>query len=302
MTDRNTRKIKTVTPGATRRKFVRVVTDSTASLPHTSPSGYGPAIVPLTVITPSGPRFDGSEIAEVESVHALKAGDALTTSQPSPEAFAVAYHYAADISDIVSIHLSAELSGTYAGAIAAARRITIPVTVIDSRTTAMGLGFAALAAGECAAAGQSVAHVADRARSVAASAQVWFLVDSLSHLKRGGRITAGTAAIGSALGVRPILTMREGRIELAQRVRTRNAALDRLVALAVAAAGQMSEPAVAVHHFGAADRVDKLVTKVEGALGVHPLVSELSAVLGAHVGPGALAIVVAELGNHQHNE
>jgi len=285
--------------GGSRRKFVRVVTDSTACLPHTPETGYGPAIVPLTVVTPSGALLDGSEIAERESVHRLKAGEPLTTSQPSQEVFSVVFHTAPDVSDIVAILLSAELSGTYAGAIAAARRITVPVTAIDSRTTAMGLGFAALAAGACAAAGQPAEHVADRAREVAGSARVRFLVDSLSHLKRGGRISAGTAAIGSALGVRPILEVKDGRIELAQRVRTRNAALDRLVTLAAADVRTMAQPVVAVHYFGATDRLDRLVSKLESTLGITPLVSELSAVLGSHVGPGALATVTADLGNHQ---
>lgn len=293
-----TQSLKRVIPAP--KKYVRVVTDSTACLPHTAETGYGPAIVPLTVVTPAGPLMDGSEIAEIESVHRLKAGEPLTTSQPSQEAFAVAFHYGPDVSEIVAILLSSELSGTYAGGIAAARRITVPVTVIDSRTTAMGLGFAALEAGKCAAAGQSAAHVADRAREVAASAQVRFLVDSLSHLKRGGRISAGTAAIGSALGVRPLLEMRDGRIELAQKVRTRNAAVDRLAALAIADASTMEQPAVAVHYFGATDRLDRLVSKLETALGTAPLVSELSAVLGSHVGPGALATVVTDLKNHTH--
>jgi len=282
-----------------RRKFVRVVTDSTACLPHTAESGYGPVVVPLTVTTAHRSFIDGSEIAAHEAIQHLKDGEPLTTSQPSPEAFSVAYHYGPDISEIVAVLLSSDLSGTFASAIAAGRRINIPVRAVDSRTTAMGLGFAALAAGKCAVAGQSAEHVADRAREVAAGARVRFLVDSLMHLKRGGRISAGTAAIGSALGVRPILEMKDGRIELAQRVRTRNAALDRLVALSVADAGTMLEPQLAVHHFGSADRLDKLVSKLEAALGQKPVVSELSAVLGSHVGPGALAVVVAELGNHQ---
>jgi DegV family protein with EDD domain len=293
-----TQSIQRVIP--TPKKYVRVVTDSTACLPHTAESGYGPVVVPLTVVTPHGPMFDGSEIAVEESIHRLHDGEPLSTSQPSPEAFATAFHFGPDISDIVAILLSSELSGTYAGGIAAARRITIPVTVIDSHTTAMGLGFAALEAGKCAAAGESAAHVAERARSVAATAHVRFLVDSLAHLKRGGRISAGTAAIGSALGVRPILEMHDGKIELAQKVRTRNAAVDRLAALAVSDAASMERPAVAVHHFGAADRLSRLVSKIEAGLGQHPLVSELSAVLGSHVGPGALATVVVDLGNHSH--
>jgi len=279
---------------------VRVVTDSTASLPKIAKTGHGPVIVPLAVYTPDGPALEGSHISANQVGELLRKGEQFSTSQPSPEAFAVAYHVTPDIGAIVAIFLSGSLSGTYQSAVQASKRAIVPVTVIDSRTTAMGLGFAALAAAECAAAGQTAEHVAERAREVAASARVRFLVDSLNHLKSGGRISAGTAAFGTALGVRPILEMRDGRVELAARVRTKTAAVERLVALTVADGEQMANAVYAAQHLDAHDRGEKLARRLQAAGAAEVTVSPLSAVLGAHVGPGAVATVVADWGDHQH--
>lgn len=287
-------------PPATPATGVRVVTDSTASLPAVARTGYGPFVVPLSVFTHDGPALEGSQISTARVGELLRKGEHFSTSQPSPEAFAVAYSVTPDIGAIVSIHLSGSLSGTYQAAVQAGKRTIVPVTVIDSRTTAMGLGFAALAAAECAAAQQTAEHVAARAREVAASAQVRFLVDSLSYLRSGGRISAGTATFGTALGVRPILDIRDGRIELAARVRSKSAAVDRLVALTVADGKQMATPVYAAHYLDAPERGAKLAARLTAAGAKDVLISPLSAVLGAHVGPGAVATVVADWGEHHH--
>ena len=295
---------------ASNAKLVRVVTDSTASLPHIPATGFGPIVVPLTVFTPDGPLLEGSQVSPEMVGHLLSAGEQLSTSQPSPEAFAVAYTVTPDVGAIVSVHLSAALSGTFRAAENAAKRTIVPVIAVNSHTTAMGLGFAALAAAECAAALQDAGHVAARAESVAASARVRFLVESLAHLRKGGRISAGTATFGTALGVRPILEMDDGRVGLAARVRTKGAALDKLVALAAADAEEMVRPVFAVHHLDAPERASKTAEKLAAAVSAlpnysgeeHPItISPLSAVLGAHVGPGAIAVVVADWPPHQHD-
>lgn len=276
--------------------LVRVVTDSTASLPKIATTGHGPVIVPLSVYTPDGPALEGSHISAHHVGELLRKGEHFSTSQPSPEAFSVAFHVTPDVGAIVAIFLSGSLSGTYQSAVQSSKRAIVPVTVIDSRTTAMGLGFAALAAAETAATGQDAEYVADRARAVAASAKVRFLVDSLKHLKGGGRISTGTAAFGTALGVRPILEMRDGRVELAARVRAKSGAVEKLVALTIADAQAMAKPVFAVHHLDAPDRGEKLAARLRAAGADDVLISPLSAVLGAHVGPGAVATVVADWG------
>lgn len=281
---------------------VRVVTDSTACLPDDVGGPAGPVVVPLQVLTPDGERREGVDITPAEVAERIGSGQRLTTSQPSPEDFADAFR--ALVADgaraIVAVHLSGEVSGTVAAAGSAGQRAMVPVRAVDSRTAAMALGFAALAAASCAADGADADHVAARAREVAASSRCLFLVDSLDHLRRGGRLSAGAAALGTALGVRPILEIVDGQVSLVQRVRTRAAALDRMLAHALDHAAGMKRPGVAVHHLGAPERAEAAAARLAETLGVTPVVTPVSAVLGTHAGPGALAVVVAELGRHAH--
>jgi DegV family protein with EDD domain len=281
---------------------VRVVTDSTACLPPAAPGAAVPIVVPLRVLAPDGEHREGVDLDPAAVAERVAGGERLTTSQPPPEDLAAVYRDAARAGAraIVAVHLSGALSGTVDAAARAGQRAMVPVRVVDSRTVAMGLGFAAQAAAACAAAGADAAHVADRAAEVAASSRTLFLVDSLDHLRRGGRLSAGAAALGTALGVRPLLEIRDGRIQTVQRVRTRAAALSRLVDLATEHAGGCAAPAVAVHHLGAEDRAEAVAERLADVLGTTPVVTPVSAVLGAHAGPGALAVVVADLGSHAH--
>ncbi|QAY71507.1 DegV family protein [Xylanimonas protaetiae] len=291
-----------VTPADAARPAVRVVTDSTACLPEAGAADGGPVVVPLQVLTPDGTRREGVDITPAEVARRIGAGQRLTTSQPAPEDFADVYRglAAEGARAIVSVHLSGDVSGTVTAAAHAGQRAMVPVRAVDSRTAAMALGFAALAASSCAQAGADAVHVAARAREVAASSRCLFLVDSLDHLRRGGRLSAGAAALGAALGVRPILEIVDGQVTLVQRVRTRAAALDRMLALAVAHAATMERPGVAVHHLGAPERAAAAAGRLAEVLNVTPVVTPVSAVLGTHAGPGALAVVVAELGRHEH--
>ena len=164
---------------------------------------------------------------------------------------------------------------------------------MDSRSAAMGLGFAVLAAAEAAAAGGTPDEVYAAAVGTAERTTTLFYVDTLEHLRRGGRIGAAQALLGTALAVKPILHVREGRIVPLEKVRTVSKGIARLEALAVAAAGD--GPAdVAVHHLAAAERAALLAGRLRARL---PLVeqfheSEIGAVVGAHVGPGVLGVVV----------
>ncbi|MCA5893762.1 DegV family protein [Isoptericola sp. NEAU-Y5] len=283
---------------------VRVVTDSTACLPAAPRDASSPVVVPLRVVSGDSAWLEGVDITPEEVAERIRAGERLSTSQPPAQDFSAAYRdlAAAGARAVVAVHLSGMLSGTVDAAAAAGQRAMLPVRAVDSGTVAMALGFAAQEAARCAADGQDAAHVAKRARQVAASSQTYFLVDSLEHLRRGGRLSGPAAALGTALGVRPILTVRDGAIELAQRVRTRRAATDRLVELTVARAQTCARPAVAVHHLGVPERAEELGRVLADRTGVTPVVTPVSAVLGAHAGPGALAVVVAELGGHVHED
>ncbi|MCB7135391.1 DegV family protein [Cellulosimicrobium marinum] len=273
---------------------VHVVTDSTASLPPQDVAWL--RTVPLHVAVEGDSFLEGEEITAQDVAAHLAAGHRVSTSQPTPRAFARAYAAAAasGARAIVSVHLSGELSGTVHAAALAASDAPVPVRVVDSRTAAAGLGFAVLAAVTAAEEGADVDTVARRALTVADSSRAVFLVESLDHLRRGGRLSPAAAALGTVLGVRPLLAVRDGRIEVVQKVRTRAAAVERLTSVVVGSAGRRNDPALAVHHVGDEDGARRLADELTARTGLDVLVTPVSAVLGAHVGPGVLAAVVAD--------
>jgi DegV family protein with EDD domain len=275
---------------------VAVVTDSTAYLPDGVAERLSVRVVPLQVVLGGRSGAEGSEVTPAEVAAALAAWVPVSTSRPTPAEFAAVYRDALDrgASAVVSLHLSRELSGTWDSArLAAAEVDSGLIRVVDSRSAAMGLGFAVLAAAQAAAAGGTSEQVYAAAVSTAERTTTLFYVDTLEHLRRGGRIGAAQALLGTALSVKPILHVREGRIVPLEKVRTVSKGIARLEALAVAAAGD--GPAdVAVHHLAAAERAALLAERLRARL---PEVrqfyaSEVGAVVGAHVGPGVLGVVV----------
>jgi DegV family protein with EDD domain len=277
---------------------VAVVTDSTAYLPPELIEGYGIHVVPLYVVLPGRSGREGFDISPEDVARTLAVrGQTVSTSRPTPGDFVAAYRTALDAGAdrLVSIHLSAELSGTSDAARLAASQVGEHiVTVVDSRSAAMGCGFAVLAAARSAAAGADAEEVAATARRTAAQTSTFFVVDTLEHLRRGGRIGAAAAVLGSALAVKPVLHVKDGRVVPLEKVRTTARALHRLVQRAVVAAGE-GPVSVAVHHLAAGDRADRLAADLRERLpALRELhVSELGAAIGAHVGPGAVGVVVA---------
>jgi fatty acid kinase fatty acid binding subunit len=277
---------------------VAVITDSTAYLPQELVDGYGIQVVPLYVVLSGRSGREGQDIGPGDVARALAArGSRVSTSRPTPGDFVAAYRHAleAGAGQLVSIHLSAELSGTWdAARLAAAQVGEHIVTVVDSRVAAMGTGFAVLAAARTAATGADAKTVAEAARRTAAATRTLFVVDTLEHLRRGGRIGSAAAILGSALAVKPVLHVQDGCVVPLEKVRTSTRALHRLVQRAVEAAGD-GPVSVAVHHLAAPERADSLAQALRERLpGLRELhVSELGAAIGAHVGPGAVGVVVA---------
>ncbi len=277
---------------------VAVVTDSTASLPPEVVARYGIEVVPCYVVLAGRSGREGEEITTGDVARALGVrGQKVSTSRPTPGDFVAAYRrrLAAGADRVVSVHLSADLSGTWEAArLAAAQVGEHVVTVVDTRSTAMGTGFPVLAAARAAADGADAAAVAAAATGTAARTRTLFVVDTLEHLRRGGRIGSATSLLGTALSIKPLLHVVDGRVVPLERVRTTTRAITRLVQRAAEAAGGPGA-SVAVHHLAAADRAQRLATQVQEAIpGIRELhVSELGAVIGAHVGPGAVGIVVA---------
>jgi DegV family protein with EDD domain len=275
---------------------IAVVTDSTAYFPAGLAERRGIRQVPLHVLVDGQHWLDGVQLGPAELVEALARRASVSTSRPTPGEFEAAYTEAinAGADAIVSVHLSRALSGTWESARLAADQVGRKrVRVVDSRSTGMGLGFSALAAAAVSADGGDLDAVYETAERVAGRCRVFFSVDTLEHLRRGGRIGSAAALLGSALAVKPLLHVNAGKVVPLEKVRTAGRARARLVDLAVQAAG--SGPVdLAVHHLGAADRAADLVTQLQARLPMlsECLVSEVGAAIGAHAGPGVLGVVV----------
>jgi DegV family protein with EDD domain len=278
---------------------VAIVTDSTAYLPVDLVASQGIRVVPLHVVVGGQQFSEGVDITTAELATALRKFTPVGTSRPSPQQFLEAYEAAAasGADSVVSVHISSDMSGTAESAMLAASMSPITVEVVDSRSIGMAMGYAVISAAEAARQGHDAKMVAAIASSRAKAATVIFYVDTLEHLRRGGRIGAASALLGSALAIKPLLALADGRIKPIEKVRTATRALSRLEELAIQAASATGELGVdiAVHHLDsrtrASDLVDRLRARVPSTAAV--VLVELGAVVGVHVGPGTIAVAVS---------
>lgn len=278
---------------------VAVVTDSTAYLPEGLADRHLITVVPLYVLVDDHAGLDCIDIGPGELTAALKQRQNVTTSMPTPDEFAKTYRNLLDdgADAVVSVHLSRELSGTWNSAVRAAEEVGVDrVRVVDSRTTVMALGYAALHAAAAAAEGADPEAVEAAAVAAAERSRTMFVLETLEYLRRGGRIGAATALLGTALAMKPVLHIDDGKIRPLEKVRTTSRAIARLVELATHATGN-EKVELAVHHLAAPERAEALARQLEERIPQAGgcLVSELGAVIGAHTGPGVLGVVVQRL-------
>lgn len=281
-----------------------VLTDSTACLPPELAEQAGVHVIPLHVTVGRQTLSEGVDISTAEVAELLRAGkEKVGTSRPAPGEFVEVYRALAEqtgCDSIVSLHLSAAISGTVEAAqlAAAAVRDEVHVEVVDSRVLGMAMGYAAWSAADAVASGADLAGAAEVARSRCAASATYFYVDSLEHLRRGGRVGTVQALLGSALAIKPLLTLAEGEVQLEERVRTRAKALARLetkcLETATAASSERGVD-VAVHHLGWREQAETVAHSLREALpaGCRVDLVELGAVAGVHTGPGTLAVAVA---------
>ncbi|QWF20725.1 DegV family protein [Nocardioides sp. LMS-CY] len=282
---------------------VTIVTDSTASLPAGLAAERGIVVVPLQVVIGAEVLDEGPDGATPELVAAaLKEWKPVSTSRPGPATLLEVYEQAArdGATEIVSVHLSGDMSGTFESAQLAARDASVRVVPIDTRQVGFATGFAALAAADAVDAGATADEAAEAARARAAASSSLFYVDTLEYLRRGGRIGAAAALLGGALAVKPLLHIEDGKVASLERVRTSARALGRLEELAVQRAGEQAVD-VCVAHLANPDRAGQLSERLAERLaanleGREVWCGELGAVLGAHVGPGMIAVCVAPRG------
>jgi DegV family protein with EDD domain len=233
------------------------------------------------------PDFDGYY------EHLRTAPDLPTTSQPSVGDFLAVYEPLLDAGhDIVSIHLSAGISGTYDSALAAKASLDEQgregrIEVVDSSTACGGLGLVALAAAAGGRAGEDVEAVVRRAKAARERLNLWFCIDTLEFLRRGGRIGAASAWLGTTLRIKPILKV-EDQITPVERVRTSKRAFERMVDY-LRSGHEDGADAWVVQHIQSPDQAERLAERGREIFGSEPLfVSEVGPVIGTHVGPGLI--------------
>ena len=277
---------------------VAIVTDSTSYLPPELVERHDLHVVPLYVVF--GPERTVPEV-EITDYPAffeeLRRAEKLpSTSQPSVGDFTSVFEpLLAEGREIVSVHISGGLSGTPEAARQAKQALERDakggerIEVVDSTTAAGGLGFMVLAAAKAAEEGRTAKEVAEHVRAARGELKLWFVIDTLEFLKRGGRIGAASAWIGSTLKVKPILTV-ENEMTPVERVRTSGRAMERMVDYARQRKDSGAD-AWSAQHIDAPDACQELIERCSEVYGRPPtIVSEIGPVLSAHTGPGLLGM------------
>lgn len=269
---------------------VVVVTDASSRLPDDLLDKWGIRVVPLHILLDGHDLRDGvDEIPDAVYKHHA------TTAAATPAELAAAYRAAlADADAVVAVHISSALSGTYGVAERTAAELGPAVRVIDSKSAAMGTGFVALAAARAAAAGGDLDAVADAANSAVSRSHAFIVVHGLDNLRRSGRIGGAKAWLGTALALKPLLRIEDGKLVLAQRVRTVSKATAAMIDSVCEVVGNDSA-ALAVHHVANPDGANEVAAALARRLpACEPaIITPLGPVLGVHVGSGAVAVCVA---------
>ncbi|SFH31964.1 EDD domain protein, DegV family [Desulfotomaculum arcticum] len=274
---------------------VHIVTDSTADLPKQLVDQYDISVVPLKVFFGSECFLDGVELNSSDFFTRLARSKELpTTSQPSPAEFTDFYRTWVDnAADIVSIHISAHMSGTMQSAQLAKKMLDYEgLEVVDSQSVSIVLGMMVLAAARAAAAGLSREEIMTLLRNIMSNHRVYFMVDTLEYLQRGGRIGRAQAFLGTVLNVKPVLTIREGLIHPHEKIRGRKKAINRLVQLMSESYGD-SPLFCFLTHGNDLEGLQALQDLVKSKLNcVEIMDNRLGSVVGTHVGPGLLGLAV----------
>lgn len=272
---------------------VRIVTDSTCDLPAETITRYDIRVIPLYINVGAQGFLDGIDITREEFYTKLPTfPEHPTTAVPSLQKFCAIYDALAEegATEVLSIHISGALSAVLDVArIAAQETTSVPVTVFDSRQLSLGMGFLVETAAKLAAAGSTVAEILETLNLQVKRSHVFAVIDTLEFLKRSGRMNRFIANIGTLLQIKPILTMYDGKPGT-ERVRTRERATKRLMEM-LREVGKIER--IAIVHTNAPARVAELRTWVASLLSNDEImVTDITPVIGAHIGPGAFGFAV----------
>jgi DegV family protein with EDD domain len=274
---------------------IAVITDSTSDIPPDLVDKYGLTVVPQILIVGSETWRDGVEIDAPTFYELLRTSPHFpSTSQPSIKDFhdrfvALSERY----EGIVAVLISNELSGTINSAVTAAASLPdIPIEIVDSRAASMQLGFMALAAACEAARGGDLEAVTGVARQMVGRVAVYLVVDTLEYLHRGGRIGTAARLFGTALNLKPVLTVQDGIVQPVAKVRTRRKALERLYDQVEAELPEGGRVHMAVLHAAVPEEAARLADELEQRFQpVEMIRAECGPIVGTHVGPGTVGVV-----------
>jgi DegV family protein with EDD domain len=275
---------------------VAIVTDSTAYLPHECLKQYNISVTPLSVIWGNEVYQDGVDILPEEFYKRLENSKTMpTTSQVTPATMVSTFQSLLDQGcDVLGIFVSSKISGTFQSAAQARESITgaeDKIALVDSLGTTMAMGMPVLTAARAAEAGESLLECQKIAQHACANSGVLFVVETLEFLRRGGRIGGAQALLGAALNIKPILELRDGKIEAAGKVRTRQKAIQHVIELAAERINGRAPIRLAVTHANSEGDALSLLKSAQAQLDpIETFCCPLSPVIGTHAGPGTLAL------------
>jgi len=274
---------------------IAIVVDSTAYIPQELVEKYNLHVIPQLLNWEGESLRDNVDITPDQFYTRLGQAKSMpTTSQPSAGEFYEFFQKVAESADaILAILLSDHLSGTIASARAAVDMMgDFPIEIVNSKSTVMGLGFMVLAAAKALENGADLATAAEAARGLVPRMNIYFVVDTLEFLHRGGRIGGAKRLIGSMLSIKPLLQLRDGRVEPHSSVRTKKKAINSLLQIAADDMQGKSGIKATVIHASAPDEAQKIYDSVKERLNPDEIwITPLSPVVGAHVGPGAVGLI-----------
>jgi DegV family protein with EDD domain len=275
---------------------IAIVTDSTADLPSHLVEEYGIRVVPQVLIMGDRTWRDGVDIDSATFYELLRTSSHFpASSQPSVVDFQQVFgELAGDFDGIVAVLISDELSGTLNSARMAAESLPdVPIEIIDTRAVSLQLAFIVLAAARAAAAGGDLQTVADAARAMIGQAQIYFIVDTLEYLHRGGRIGAASRLFGTALNLKPVLTISDGVVTPLTKVRSRRKALATVVRILDEQLAGAEGVHMGVLHVACPDEAAVLAEHLEERFRpVEMFRTECGPVIGTHAGPGTVGVAV----------
>ncbi|MCT8138991.1 DegV family protein [Anaerobacillus sp. CMMVII] len=270
---------------------VKIVTDSTVDVPIEELAELGVEVVPLTITVDGKSYIDGVDISAKDYISLLKqAKEIPRTSQPSAGVFAEIFdRLGADGSEIISIHITSGMSGTYNSAQSGAGMSTSKVTVVDSKFISYALGFQVLEAAKMAKEGKTRKEILERIETIRENTSLFIMVDTLDYLVKGGRIGRGKALVGSLLRIKPIASLADGVYTPVSKVRTYAQLINYLLKQLETETANKKIKAVAIAQADALGLANQLKDAIEKATGFTDVkISDTTPIISTHTGPGAI--------------